>query len=166
MDEPQAEVLEEGRAAPATAPECARGRLSRRQGLVVVRLRARERRRVPACGQTRVQSASQSGAQPGAQPGSQSRVSGFGNSPSATSTRVKIQSAETPTGDRCAGSPAHRSLETSVIAASITERNQRIFIDLFEHRILTTIQLYELHFRTYPRARKRLLWTPGAGRDR
>jgi hypothetical protein len=43
------------------------------------------------------------------------------------------------------------------VAASLTERDQRICADLFEHRILTTIQLYELHFRTYPRARKRLL---------
>jgi hypothetical protein len=32
MDEPQAEVLEEGRAARATAPECARRRVSRRHG--------------------------------------------------------------------------------------------------------------------------------------
>jgi hypothetical protein len=48
-------------------------------------------------------------------------------------------------------------LRLQSIAASITERDQRICIDLFEHRILTTIQLYELHFPSYPRARKRLL---------
>jgi len=48
-------------------------------------------------------------------------------------------------------------LRLQAIAASITERDQRICIDLFEHRILTTIQLYELHFPSYPRARKRLL---------
>jgi hypothetical protein len=48
-------------------------------------------------------------------------------------------------------------LRLQSIAASLTERDQRICADLFEHRILTTIQLYELHFRTYPRARKRLL---------
>jgi hypothetical protein len=76
MDEPQAEVLEEGRAARATAPECARRRVSAATGLVAVRLRARERRRVPACGQTRVQSGAQSGAHSGAQPGAQWRVSG------------------------------------------------------------------------------------------
>jgi hypothetical protein len=48
-------------------------------------------------------------------------------------------------------------LRLQSIAASITEGNQRICIDLFEHRVLTTIQLYELHFPSCPRARKRLL---------
>jgi hypothetical protein len=43
------------------------------------------------------------------------------------------------------------------IATSITERDVRICSDLLEHRILTTIQLFELHFPSYPRARKRLL---------
>jgi hypothetical protein len=59
MDEPQAEVLEEGRAARATAPECARRRLSRRQGArgcPVARSRAS-----PACSQTRVQSVTEPG---------------------------------------------------------------------------------------------------------
>jgi hypothetical protein len=65
MDEPQAEVLEEGRAARATAPESARRRLSRRQGArgcPVARSRAS-----PACSQTRVQSVTEPGAQPGGQ---------------------------------------------------------------------------------------------------
>jgi Replication-relaxation len=48
-------------------------------------------------------------------------------------------------------------LKLQSIAVSLTERDQRICADLFEHRILTTIQLFELHFPTYPRARKRLL---------
>jgi hypothetical protein len=48
-------------------------------------------------------------------------------------------------------------LRLQSIATSLTERDQRICSDLFEHRILTTIQLYELHFHTYARARKRLL---------
>jgi hypothetical protein len=42
------------------------------------------------------------------------------------------------------------------IAASVTERDVRICSDLLEHRVLTTIQLFELHFPSYPRARKRL----------
>lgn len=64
---------------------------------------------------------------------------------------------EPPTRDRARARPRTDRLRLQSIAASITERDQRICADLFEHRILTTIQLYELHFRTYPRARKRLL---------
>jgi hypothetical protein len=67
MDEPQAEVLEEGWAARATAPECARRRLSRRQGArgcPVVCSRSS-----PTCSQTRVHSVTEPGAQPRAQSG-------------------------------------------------------------------------------------------------
>src|SRR6266511_4504669 len=42
------------------------------------------------------------------------------------------------------------------VAASITERDQLICIDLHEHRVLTTQQLYELHFSSPQRARSRL----------
>jgi len=67
------------------------------------------------------------------------------------------RSVETPTRERARARPRTDRLRLQSIAASITERDQRICIDLFEHRILTTIQLYELHFPSYPRARKRLL---------
>jgi Replication-relaxation len=67
------------------------------------------------------------------------------------------RSVETPTRDRARARPRTDRLKLQSIAVSLTERDQRICIDLFEHRILTTIQLYELHFQTYPRARKRLL---------
>ena len=66
-------------------------------------------------------------------------------------------SVPTPTRERARARPRTDRLRLQSIAASITERDQRICIDLFEHRILTTIQLYELHFPSYPRARKRLL---------
>jgi hypothetical protein len=42
------------------------------------------------------------------------------------------------------------------VAASITERDQLICVDLHEHRVLTTEQLYELHFSSPQRARSRL----------
>jgi hypothetical protein len=42
------------------------------------------------------------------------------------------------------------------VAASITERDQLICIDLHEHRVLTTEQLFELHFLSPQRARSRL----------
>jgi hypothetical protein len=67
------------------------------------------------------------------------------------------RSVETPTRDRARARPRTDRLKLQSIAVSLTERDQRICIDLFEHRILTTIQLYELHFHTYARARKRLL---------
>jgi len=70
---------------------------------------------------------------------------------------VVTRSVATPTHDRARARPRTDRLRLQSIAASITERDQRICIDLFEHRILTTIQLYELHFPSYPRARKRLL---------
>ncbi len=67
------------------------------------------------------------------------------------------RSVEGPTRDGARARPRTDRLRLQRVAASLTERDQRICADLFEHRILTTIQLYELHFRTYPRARKRLL---------
>jgi Replication-relaxation len=42
------------------------------------------------------------------------------------------------------------------VAASITDRDQLVCIDLHEHRVLTTEQLYELHFSSPQRARSRL----------
>ena len=42
------------------------------------------------------------------------------------------------------------------ISSSITERDQLICLDLHEHRVLTTEQLYELHFPSVQRARARL----------
>ncbi len=70
---------------------------------------------------------------------------------------MRTRSVETPTHDRARAGPGTDRLRLQSIAASITGRDQRICIDPFEHRVLTTIQLYELHFPSYPRARKRPL---------
>jgi protein involved in plasmid replication-relaxation len=43
------------------------------------------------------------------------------------------------------------------VASSATERDQLICVDLFEHRVLTTNQLFELHFTSLQRTRARLL---------
>src|SRR6266536_3079731 len=43
------------------------------------------------------------------------------------------------------------------VASSITQRDQLICVDLHEHRVLTTEQVYELHFSSIQRARSRLL---------
>ena len=43
------------------------------------------------------------------------------------------------------------------VASSITLRDQLICVDLHEHRVLTTEQVYELHFWSIQRARSRLL---------
>lgn len=43
------------------------------------------------------------------------------------------------------------------VASSATGRDQLICIDLHEHRVLTTHQLFELHFSSYSRTRARLL---------
>lgn len=42
------------------------------------------------------------------------------------------------------------------VSSSVTERDQLICLDLHEHRVLTTDQLYELHFQSIQRARARL----------
>lgn len=42
------------------------------------------------------------------------------------------------------------------VASSITERDKRICLDIYEHRFLTTPQSSRLHFGSYPRARDRL----------
>ena len=42
------------------------------------------------------------------------------------------------------------------VASSATERDQLICVDLHEHRVLTTNQLYELHFSSIQRTRARL----------
>jgi len=42
------------------------------------------------------------------------------------------------------------------VSSSVTERDQLICLDLHEHRVLTTDQLYELHFSSIQRARARL----------
>jgi hypothetical protein len=43
------------------------------------------------------------------------------------------------------------------VAASLTDRDLKICEDVHEHRILTSTQLYELHFTSISRARKRLV---------
>ena len=42
------------------------------------------------------------------------------------------------------------------VSSSVTERDQLICLDLHEHRVLTTDQLFELHFSSIQRARARL----------
>jgi Replication-relaxation len=42
------------------------------------------------------------------------------------------------------------------VSSSITERDQLICLDLYEHRVLTTDQIHELHFSSIQRARARL----------
>ena len=43
------------------------------------------------------------------------------------------------------------------VASSVTDRDQLICVDLHEHRVLTTKQLFELHFTSLQRTRARLL---------
>lgn len=43
------------------------------------------------------------------------------------------------------------------LLGSLTDRDIQICLDLHEHRVLTTDQIFELHFPSYHRARKRLL---------
>jgi len=51
-----------------------------------------------------------------------------------------------------------RSIRSKIqrVASSATERDQLICLDLHEHRVLTTDQLFELHFSSIQRARARL----------
>ena len=49
------------------------------------------------------------------------------------------------------------ALKIQKVSASLTERDQLICLDLHEHRVLTTEQIYELHFSSIQRARARLL---------
>src|SRR6266511_2767554 len=52
-----------------------------------------------------------------------------------------------------------RSIGSSIIryAHRLTSRDFQILIELHEHRVLTTSQIYELHFDTFTRASKRML---------
>ena len=52
-----------------------------------------------------------------------------------------------------------RTIRSSIqrVASSATERDQLICVDLYEHRVLTTNQLFELHFTSLQRTRARLL---------
>ncbi len=62
-----------------------------------------------------------------------------------------------PTRDGARARPRPDRSRLQAMAASLTERDQRICADLYEHRVLTTFQLFELHFPSYIRARRRLL---------
>ena len=44
----------------------------------------------------------------------------------------------------------------AALAARLTDRDRRIALDCFEHRVLTTEQLRRLHFRAARTARERL----------
>src|SRR6266511_911981 len=59
---------------------------------------------------------------------------------------------------RYAARASTRSIRSKIqrVSSSVTERDQFICLDLHEHRVLTTEQLYELHFSSIQRARDRL----------
>jgi predicted transcriptional regulator len=52
-------------------------------------------------------------------------------------------------------SPSGRRTHFSILGG-ITDRDTQILLQLYEHKVLTTEQIYELHFSSLPRARKRL----------
>lgn len=60
---------------------------------------------------------------------------------------------------RDAARASTRSIRSKIqrVASSATERDQLICVDLYEHRVLTTNQLFELHFTSLQRTRARLL---------
>ncbi len=59
---------------------------------------------------------------------------------------------------RYAARASTRSIRSKIqrVSSSVTERDQFICLDLHEHRVLTTGQLFELHFESIQRARARL----------
>lgn len=63
-----------------------------------------------------------------------------------------------PGRTRYAACASTRGIRSKIqrVAASLTTRDQLICVDLHEHRILTTQQLFELHFSSIQRARSRL----------
>jgi Replication-relaxation len=69
---------------------------------------------------------------------------------------VKGRALPGPT--RYAARASTRGIRSKIqrVAASLTTRDQLICIDLHEHRVLTTQQLFELHFSSIQRARSRL----------
>jgi len=60
---------------------------------------------------------------------------------------------------RDAARASTRSIRSRIqrVASSATERDQLICVDLYEYRVLTTNQLFELHFTSLQRTRARLL---------
>lgn len=64
---------------------------------------------------------------------------------------------DTPTRDLAAALARRRSDRSNgTVAGFLTERDRGICLSLYEHRVLTTIQVYQLHFGSYARARTRL----------
>src|SRR6266542_5533641 len=63
-----------------------------------------------------------------------------------------------PGQTRYAARASTRSIRSKIqrVSSSVTERDQIICLDLHEHRVLTTDQLFELHFESIQRARSRL----------
>src|SRR5215211_5351621 len=59
---------------------------------------------------------------------------------------------------RYAARASTRSIRSKIrrVSSSVTERDQLICLNLHEHRVLTTDQLFELHFDSIQRARARL----------
>jgi Replication-relaxation len=76
---------------------------------------------------------------------------------------VNTRSVETPTRERARARPRTDRLRLHSIAVWITERDERICIDVFEHRVLTTIQLYELPFPELPKSQETTAGASQAG---
>ncbi len=72
-------------------------------------------------------------------------------------THVALRAHSSPRARSSASSS--RSIGSSITryAHRLTSRDFQILIELHEHRVLTTSQIYELHFDTFTRASKRML---------
>jgi Replication-relaxation len=68
--------------------------------------------------------------------------------------RGRASIGRTRYGARASTRPIRSKIQK--VASSVTERDQLICLDLHEHRVLTTDQIYELHFSSIQRARARL----------
>lgn len=64
--------------------------------------------------------------------------------------------APTPFGGQKKKSSSGRRRNTYSILGQITDRDMQLLLQLYEHKILTTHQVHELHFSSEHRARKRL----------
>ncbi len=53
-------------------------------------------------------------------------------------------------------SPRRYEMDSISILSKLTQRDFDICVDIYEHRFLTTTQIYQLHFPSYSRARVRL----------
>jgi hypothetical protein len=74
-------------------------------------------------------------------------------------THVALRAHSSPRARSSSTSSSARSIGSSITryAHRLTKRDFHILIELHEHRVLTTSQIYELHFDTFTRASKRML---------